>query len=420
MREALGAAVLAQDLVGPGPARPLLGDLCELALELFLGELAALEAAAGLHDLLDVELEDIAPAELALGPLAAAQEHAEPAAALLQRQLDLLADLVVVGDGFLGLAGEGHPHRGHVDEDHHGPRRERAARLGHAVVPPRGLEHGLEGRAGRLLVEQRDAVGVADDAGQLAVVVALLALRERDHRRVRRARRRRVRALAEGQAGLDDERVAAVYRGRAGHRGVELALDLLVEAVKDALLADGHDGVRRRRHDLGRLDGLVQRLGGGAVDIARTRVGRELGGLADLLRHRGRDAAEVAGEKPREGVAPGVVQHPQEHAELDPVGMRLDLARLGRQLLDGARELARLAVGCVIDELDVRVGDGHLLEELVHRGATLLVAPLDLQRHLGAALVRPVDLLALEDSRLVLLGVDLHLEVVRRRPRAGA
>jgi hypothetical protein len=68
----------------------------------------------------------------------------------------------------------------------------------------------------------------------------------------------------------------------------------------------------------------------------------------------------------------------------------------------------------------VRIGDGDLLEILVHRGAALLVAPLDLERHLRAALVLPVDLLALEDPRLVLLGVDLDFEVVRRGPRPGA
>src|SRR5207253_9982984 len=70
--------------------------------------------------------------------------------------------------------------------------------------------------------------------------------------------------------------------------------------------------------------------------------------------------------------------------------------------------------------LPARVGDGDLLQELVHRGAAFLVASLDLERHLGPARMLPVDLLALEDPRLVLLGVDLHLEVVGRGPRAGA
>jgi hypothetical protein len=106
-------------------------------------------------------------------------------------------------------------------------------------------------------------------------------------------------------------------------------------------------------------------------------------------------------------VALGVVEHPEENAELDAVGMRLDLARLGRQLLDGARVLPALPFRCLVDELHVRIGDGHLLEKLVDRGTALLVAPLDFQRHLGAPRMLPVDLLALEDAGLVLLGVDL-------------
>jgi hypothetical protein len=114
------------------------------------------------------------------------------------------------------------------------------------------------------------------------------------------------------------------------------------------------------------------------------------------------------------------VQHPQEHAELDAVGMRLDLAGLGRQLVDRPRVLPRVALRRMVDEVHVRVGDGRLLEVLVHRGPALLVASLDLEHHLGAARVLPVDLLALEDPRLVLLGVDRDLEEVRGRPRPGA
>ncbi len=123
---------------------------------------------------------------------------------------------------------------------------------------------------------------------------------------------------------------------------------------------------------------------------------------------------------PASAVAPRVLEHAQEDAELDAVGMRLDLAGLGRQLVDRPRVLASLPLGRVVDERHVRVGDGRLLEVLVHRGPAPLVAPLDLERHLGAAVALPVDLLVLEDPRLVLLGVDLHLEVVGRGAGAGA
>src|SRR4029077_2549174 len=227
VRKAFRAALAAEDLVGADAAGALERDPLELGLELLLRQPAALEPRAGLDDLLDVEVEDVAPAELALGPLAPPQEHAEPPPTLLQGELDLLPDLVVVGDRFLGLAGERDPHRGHVDEHHHGPGGQGAAGLGDAVVLPRGLDRGLERRARRLLVEERHPVGVPDHARQLVVVVALLALRERDRRRLPRRLRDLVRPPAVGEPRLDGERVPAIHRGRAGHRGVELSLDLL-------------------------------------------------------------------------------------------------------------------------------------------------------------------------------------------------
>ena len=58
------------------------------------------------------------------------------------------------------------------------------------------------------------------------------------------------------------------------------------------------------------------------------------------------------------------------------------------------------------------VGDGRLLQVLVDGSAALLVLALQLDGDLGAAVVLPLDLLLLQDAGLVLLGVDLHFEVV--------
>jgi hypothetical protein len=73
----------------------------------------------GGRDLLDVELEDAAALGLVLEGLALADEGGELAAALLGRELDLLHDVRVVGDGLLRLAGERHPDRRDVDEQGH-------------------------------------------------------------------------------------------------------------------------------------------------------------------------------------------------------------------------------------------------------------------------------------------------------------
>ena len=43
--------------------------------------------------------------------------------------------------------------------------------MSNAVIAPTGIEHGLERGAGRLLIEKRYAVGVANHSGQFIVVV---------------------------------------------------------------------------------------------------------------------------------------------------------------------------------------------------------------------------------------------------------
>ena len=328
MREAFRTApVLAEHLVGLLAARPLHGHLLELLLQLRDRQPAALETVARLDDLLDVELEDVAPVLLAVGPLAPSQERAQPPAAFAQRQGDLLADLVVLGDRLLRLARERDPDRGHVDEDHHGPGRQRAPGLRHAVGSPCRVEHRLEDRAGGLLIEKRHAVCVADDAREL-VVVALIgfALRERD-RFLLLVLLRLLGPSPVGQARLDHEGIAAVHRRRPADRRVEVALDLLVEPRENRPLADRREAVGRRRHDLRRLDRLVEILGGLAVDVARARAGRQARGLADVLGQTRRHTTEVAGQESREPVALRVLEHLEQHPELDAVGVRLDLAR---------------------------------------------------------------------------------------------
>src|SRR5262245_24643204 len=243
--QALGAAAgPAQQLVGLRAAGAGRRDLLELLLELRDRELAALQAVAGLRDLLDVQLEDVAPPKLALRPPATPDEHAEPAAALTQRERDLLADLVVVGDRLLGFARERHPHRGHVHEDHHRSLGQRAARLADAIVLPLGVQRRLVRRARRLLVEERHAVRIADHAGQLGLALLALALGER----LRLLLRLRPglpfgllaldRPVAEREPRLDHEGIATIDRGRTAHGGVELALDLVIEAREDRLLAN--------------------------------------------------------------------------------------------------------------------------------------------------------------------------------------
>ena len=109
-----------------------------------------------------------------------------------------------------------------------------------------------------------------------------------------------------------------------------------------------------------------------------------------------------------------ILQHLEQHAEFDAVRMGLDLARLRRQLVIGPGILFRLAFGRLVDQLDVGIGDGGLLQPFIDRGAALLILAFDFQRDLGASRLLPVDLFVLVDQRLVLLRVDLDFEEMRR------
>src|SRR5207247_9791301 len=105
----------------------------------------------------------------------------------------------------------------------------------------------LVDRAGGLLMEERHAVGVADDAGKLAVVLLLLALGH-GNGLLLLALRRVLRAATEGQARLDHEGIPAVDRRRAAHRRVGVAIDLLIQPGQDRLLPDRREADRLRRH----------------------------------------------------------------------------------------------------------------------------------------------------------------------------
>jgi hypothetical protein len=368
-----------------------------------------------LGDLPDVALEDVAALALAAHPLALAQVGAELAPALHERELHLLADLVVVGDRLLALAGERHPHRRHVDHDHERPHRQAAPRLLQAVVLPRGLGDGLEARARALLEEERDAVREADDArglvgGQLA---------------------------AEGDRGLDLERPAAVDLGRAARRGVELRAHALEHSREQLAHADRRQAVRRRRREPRLLEDLVEPLRLRGLDRAGLGAARDADRLAHGARGGGADAAEALLQEGVERAALlgelVVLEHLQQDAELDPLRVGLDLAGLRRQLLHAAREddhavglggdgrpgggarlRGREHVGLLVlgdarrryeDDPRVRVRDRGQLEELVDGAAPPLVLAVELDGDGGAGGE---------------LGRREEAALLRQRPRAGA
>src|SRR6185436_10965852 len=139
-------------------------------------------------------------------------------------------------------------------------------------------------------------------------------------------------AAAQRAADLDLEWIAAIHGRGSRARDEELRLaDLLLQYLADQVLADGRDAVRRRVHELGLVDRLVERLGRLVLERLDPRGRVETGLHADLLGHARADAREVGGQEARQLRAAGGLHHLHEEAELDAVRVRLDLLGLHRQ-----------------------------------------------------------------------------------------
>jgi len=109
------------------------------------------------------------------------------------------------------------------------------------------------------------------------------SFRQRSLRRGGRGGRDGLGGAAIGQADLDDEGISAVNGGRPGDGGVELALDLLVQARENGALADGRQAVGGRGHQLRGLEGLIKRLGLVAHHVLRPLMRVQAGFFANLL-----------------------------------------------------------------------------------------------------------------------------------------
>ena len=130
------------------------------------------------------------------------------------------------------------------------------------------------------------------------------------------------------------------------------------------------------------------------------------GEFNDLERRLGPHAGKLVDQKPQQGAAFGVVQHLDQPAELDAVGMGLYLDRSGWELPGAAGEMQLLAVRVLVGDGEVRIGYGGLLQIDLDRVRPLLIVALHL--HLDARAVRTVPLQPLlpVDVRLVPGGID--------------
>src|SRR5207244_11159979 len=106
-------------------------------------------------------------------------------------------------------------------------------------------------------------------------------------------------------------------------------------------------------------------------------------------------------------MALGVLEHLEQHPELDSVGMRLDLAWRWRELVVRPGILLRFSLRREVRQLDVRIGDDGLLDVLVDRGPPLVVPPVDFHGHRGPTLGLPAAPLLLASPPLLVTGMRL-------------
>ena len=104
-----------------------------------------------------------------------------------------------------------------------------------------------------------------------------------------------------------------------------------MQALEDQFLADGHDAIGGRGRDLRLLDRLVNGVGLLPAALQGIAPHADLGRLADSPGDRRADAGERLDEELADSRGLGFLEHADQAAQLDAVGMRLDLARFRRQ-----------------------------------------------------------------------------------------
>ena len=135
----------------------------------------------------------------------------------------------------------------------------------------------------------------------------------------------------------------------------------MVEAFEDQCFPDRGDAVRGRSADLRVLDRLEQCLRCVPADALGIRARADLRGFGNLLGHARTDTREGGNEKLRYRRRICFLEHCDQPAEFNPVGMRLDLLRLGGKLR--RRSFVRRRDPFRIDVVNrhVRISNGRLL-----------------------------------------------------------
>ena len=151
----------------------------------------------------------------------------------------------------------------------------------------------------------------------------------------------------------------------------------------------------------------------------RVGVGTQLGRGADFLGRSRAHSRKIALQRDAKLTRRCLLEHLDENAQLDPVGMGFDRPGFRRKRFRSPGEVLGLGARRLIVDFTVRVGDGRLANVIVHRAAPLLVNSNQLDLDPRSMRRLPVDHLVRDHLRGVLARVDLDLVIVSRLSWSG-
>ena len=192
------------------------------------------------------------------------------------------------------------------------------------------------------------------------------------------------RRAAPGQRHFDLKRITAINRRRPREGDVKLGRHHVMQPLQQQFFADRRQAIGRRALILVSLIALNSASDSCRPILCGLARTLELGRLADLAGDAVADARKALRQKLRQRRQLRVLEHRDQHAQLDAVGMRLDFLRLDRQHFGGAEVIVIVPLRVVVVERGVRIGDRRLFQVIVDAAAAAGVFGFELDRHARA------------------------------------
>ena len=142
-------------------------------------------------------------------------------------------------------------------------------------------------------------------------------------------------------------------------------------------------------------------------------IGIQRSGFADLHRHVSAYAGEIFLERRTELSRRRFLHHPYQHAQLDPIGMRLDFTRFRRKGIRAALQMQGLfGIRDGVENFAMGIGNRGLADVIVHRVPPFFVGSDQLDFDLCSMRRFPIHDLVDDNLRRIFARVDLNLIIM--------